>query len=92
MQRSKDENPEERRERKRLVKEARVSARLQAISVCRLRLCIHHACCRQEPANNAVSHAQREARVRKKETKIIYKESASIIKADPMYKQRVIVA
>ena len=36
MQRSKDEDPEERKERKRLVKEARVSARLQATAVCRL--------------------------------------------------------
>ena len=49
MQRSKDEQPEERRERKRLIKEARVSARLQAIAV--RRLCMFSPCLLQTGAS-----------------------------------------
>ena len=35
---------------------------------------------------------QREARMKKKSTKELYKEAASGIKPDPMHKQRVIAA
>ena len=35
---------------------------------------------------------QREARMKKKSTKELYKESALSIKLDPMHKQRVIAA
>ena len=98
QQRSKTEDSEEKRQRKKLVKEVRVSAGSQAAPVVygqRTSLSSpgvspwHRAARHLQPT---ISRVQREARMRKKSTKEHYKETASSVNLDPMHGQRRIAA